>query len=793
MKRLSLFSALIALMTMVSCSSESDKYLAFLYKYMPLPDSQVYSQEWWSANVDKTLEVRDRMDWDIPEREFQHFVLPLRVNNEALDDFRLVYADSLCARVEGMTMSEAALEVNHWCHERATYKPSDARTSSPLATIRSGLGRCGEESVLAVAAMRAVGIPSRQVYTPRWAHTDDNHAWIEVYVDGQWHFMGACEPEPVLDLGWFNAPVSRAMLLHTKVFGDYRGDEDVISRTKVYTEINVIKGYVPSRKNVVKVVDAEGNAVKDATVEFKIYNYAEYYTVASYQTDAQGCASLNTGIGDLMIWASKGERFGMAVAGQTSPSSAQKADDVLETTVVLDHVFGEEFVLDFDIEPPVENPIPSTATEEQTAANAARLAQEDIMRAARPHGNGAVLDAFRAAHADAPEMVEAILASLSAKDMNDVSAAVLEDAFAHAGATFEKYLDCPRIELEFLYPYFDEIGKGLELAGPREAWSWTLDNIAVDDESNPQVLRIPPVFVWRNRVADSHSREIFYVALCRSLGFEARIDEVTGKLQYCIDGQWNDVKTAVNAPQGTLALDYTIDGLKSPEYYTHFTLASLHDGTANLLTFDEEGSLSYSSLFSEPYSLDAGNYMLTTGRRLASGGVLSEAKFFTVDEGNETDLDLIIRSSDSEIAVLGTFDAEKPYLPVGASAEKSILSSTGRGWFIVAVLGTSGDEPSNHALHLFEAAADDINEWGHPVVLLRAGSGAPISIPALDNAIYGFDADGKVAAMLRAGVDADSTRLPVIIVGDSFGRIVYYSQGYNTSLAEDLRSVLPRL
>ena len=56
-------------------------------------------------------------------------------------------------------MEEAAIEINHWCHEQATYRPSDGRTLGPEATIRSGLGRCGEESVLAVAALRAAGIP----------------------------------------------------------------------------------------------------------------------------------------------------------------------------------------------------------------------------------------------------------------------------------------------------------------------------------------------------------------------------------------------------------------------------------------------------------------------------------------------------------------------------------------------------------------------------------------------------------------------------------------------------------
>lgn len=243
----------------ISLTEEEKECLAFLYGAMPLPDMTGYPFRYWVDNVRKTLEVRKNAAWEIPEREFRHFVLPLRVNNEALDNFRTIYADELCARVEGMTLAQAALEINHWCHEMATYAPSDARTLSPTGTIASGLGRCGEESVLAVAALRAAGIPARQVYTPRWAHTDDNHAWVEVYVDGNWHFMGACEPEPVLDLAWFNAPVSRAMLLHTLAFGDYDGPEDVIRRTHSFTEINVIKSYIPTRRTSVRVLDGQGH------------------------------------------------------------------------------------------------------------------------------------------------------------------------------------------------------------------------------------------------------------------------------------------------------------------------------------------------------------------------------------------------------------------------------------------------------------------------------------------------------------------------------------------------------
>ena len=200
--------------------------------------------------------------------------------------------------------------MNHWCHEKANYQPSDARTSSPLATVRTAYGRCGEESTLLVAALRSVGIPARQVYTPRWAHTDDNHAWVEAWADGRWHFLGACEPEPVLDLGWFNAPASRGMLMHTKVFGYYDGSEEVMKTTANYTEINVISNYAACAPLTVTVTDTAGSPVEGATVEFKLYNYAEFYTVSRKTTDVRGRASLSAGLGDMLVTAVCDGRFG---------------------------------------------------------------------------------------------------------------------------------------------------------------------------------------------------------------------------------------------------------------------------------------------------------------------------------------------------------------------------------------------------------------------------------------------------------------------------------------------------
>ena len=137
--------------------------LEFLYAYMPLADVTDYPATYYLEQVRASFRTRKEMKWKVPEREFRHFVLPIRVNNENLDTARVAFYRELKPRVQGLSMAEAILEVNHWCHEKMSYQPSDARTSSPLASVRNALGRCGEESTFCVAALRSVGIPARQV------------------------------------------------------------------------------------------------------------------------------------------------------------------------------------------------------------------------------------------------------------------------------------------------------------------------------------------------------------------------------------------------------------------------------------------------------------------------------------------------------------------------------------------------------------------------------------------------------------------------------------------------------
>jgi hypothetical protein len=150
-----------------------------------------------------------------------HYVLPPRVSQEPLSPWRRYLRAELAPVVAGATtLEEAAVLVNAWCGKNARFEQTQSRDQGPLATLKSGYGRCEELCILYIDACRAVGIPARMAYSPWWAVSDNNHAWCEVYgSDGRWHYTGGCEPAPTLDDAWFGQSVKSAALIVSPTFG----------------------------------------------------------------------------------------------------------------------------------------------------------------------------------------------------------------------------------------------------------------------------------------------------------------------------------------------------------------------------------------------------------------------------------------------------------------------------------------------------------------------------------------------------------------------------------------------
>ena len=821
-------------------TADEQEALKFLYAYMPLADVTDYPTSFFADNVRMSFKARKEMPWgkNVPELLFRHFVVPIRVNNEALDNARSVFYNELKDRIKGMSMMDAIIEVNHWCHEKVTYQPSDARTSAPLATLKTATGRCGEESTFAVAALRAVGIPARQVYTPRWAHTDDNHAWVEAWADGKWYFLGACEPEPVLNLGWFNAPASRAMLMHTRAFGDYNGPEEVMLRTSNFTEINLTSNYAPVAPIDFYVKDSEGKPVENARVEFKIYNYAEFFTAVTKYTDANGHTSLSAGIGDLVVWASKDGKYTYQKVSfgkdketiLTLPGGAPTSSiGALETSAPPKCTY-------LDIVPPKEDPQLPYVSDEMHKENQRRFALEDSIRKAytatfptmeeakrinergaeyifKSRGNKQTIVDFIKRHSDNEDRVMGILATLSDKDLRDITTEILEDSY---NATTDQL--SPRVEDELItIPFKQYFEKAFSKkaadafrADPMKLVEWIKKNIRLNPDKKALRIAQTPVGVMKSKITDERSRDIFFVDVARSLGIEAQKDAVTGKIQYKKNGEWQDVKfdntaekTSTAAALGTIVLAYEPTKLlDNPKYYSHFTISRIENGTAQLLNFDEGqadmgNGTTWSNTFKNGYKLDAGTYMLTTGTRLANGSVLASNRIFEIKKGQTTTLPLEIRQNTNEVSVIGSFNSES--LVTKDGKEVSLLSQTGRGYYVVGILGV-GQEPTNHALHDIEKMKEAFEAWGRPVVLLFESEADAAKFnhdefPGLPSTVqFALDKDGSVRKQIAREMKLmNEKQMPMFIIADTFNRVVFVSQGYTIGLGEQMQGVFKKL
>lgn len=637
MKKMRMFAVLLyAAMSVPSVAQSETECLTFLYQNMPMPDSVDYPKAYWRQQVRMALKARTQMPWgkSVPRWEFENFVLPVRVNDESLDNARTVIYNELAPRLKDLSMEQAALEVNHWCHEKVSYRPSDSRTSAPLATMRNSIGRCGEESTFVVSALRAVGIPARQVYCPRWAHTDDNHAWVEVWVDGRWRFMGACEPETVLDKGWFNWAASRAMLVRTY---DYAGHEIATTAT-----------YAPTKTLRIRVVDEKGEPIPDATVDFRLYNYSEFYPLRTVKSDADGYASFTTGYGDLLVWVSTLDAYGV-----------QKADAyTTEITLTPYHKVGSTWTTEYDWHVPISTiEEPDRSINDTLSENGKRLQAEDKIRMDYQqetfyHGDNELLRKARSNWRVLSQFIkekrpqaDLVLQGLSEKDLRDVTLDVLHDACLMSNDALQS--GGIRVSTEFLRPYVAYLQRQLPKMTARQWIDWVERNIQVDNSKNPKHLCLSVVGVYAIRRCDARSREIFTVAGARALGLQAKLDPL-GKARVADGTQWIGLKDPTVAkaqqPQGVLKLKVAPDIM----YYHGYTISRMVDGRPQSLDYADDDP-TVTEKFRQGLQLPVGDYLLTTGTRLKGGDVLTRSVMFTLKADQTTEIPVYFRSSERSV------------------------------------------------------------------------------------------------------------------------------------------------
>jgi hypothetical protein len=810
------------------CTDEEVLCLKFLYSNMPISDLTNYDGNLFLRHVRHCLKVKGIAPWEknIDTEAFINFVLPLRVNNENLEFYGETMFSEIYPRIKNLDMYHAALEVNYWCYEKAIYTTSDMRTVAPLAMLRNTLGRCGEESTFTVAAFRSIGIPARQCYTPRWSHSDDNHAWVEVQINGEWHFLGACEPEPVLDKGWFEFPASRCMLTHSRVFSKLINADNILSKTPKITEINSLSTYAKTRRITVYVHEGE-KPVSEAIVRFEIVNYAELFPLATLKTGDDGLVSFLTGYGELFIHVLKDGRF---CYGKIDVRETERVN--IDFTNASESIIGN---MEFDIVPPsglelIEHNIsPELEAEHiKKVQNAEAVRKEyqktfynenTVKAATEKYGEYApsIADALVNAKGNYREIETfldnnegedirwkaAMLGTLNKKDFGDVTAEILlahlksaleyKDCFDEG--IFVNYILCPRVYYEMITPYRqgikDMLGEELLIMfrnEPDKVGQYVKNTIEKNDNLDYNVLFASPDKLLKISKGSTQSQKLLMVSICRTAGIPARLNPTDITVEYYKAGAWYmmEGKPTERARNSSLVLKAAQEDVEF-KYSNTYSVAMLLEGAYHTLHIKDDVWKDHSVKF----MVAPGNYRVLTSNRQENGTVLANVYHVELKAGESAEIEIGLRKPEitREQGTLGKL--EDFSLSTEAGEQTTLAEELREGTNVIAWLEV-GKEPTEHLLNEILEHTNEYNEASCEVVFIISNASklhndtlrkVQEEVPSVKVLI---DNDNSLNNKLYKDINTNDRRMPLAVVGDKELNIYYISTGYNIGSAAAL-------
>lgn len=765
--------------------------LGYLRGALPTADRIELSDEDLLRTVRHALRVREAAPWgaSIPEWIFRAFVLFPRVNDERPAFYQEYIHGELASRLAGLNMTEAVLEVNRWTCERATYQSTDDRTADALTVLRRTFGRCGEESTLLVSALRSVGIPARQVYAPRWSHCDDNHAWVEAWVDGEWRYLGACEPEPVLDSGWFTAAASKTMLVHTRAYGVRPEDERVENRIGNAYIINRTEAYAQCRILTVKVTE-NGAPKAGATVRFEIANMAELYPINEQITDANGEAALLTGLGSMNLHVHDGARY-------------LRCDVNVKDCACVELDFAQAAELEqpsafFQISPKESRIQPSVFSEEVVRAHEKTLARCEQLRAERiasfpkgdvhgerAFGNHGEVEAFLADGRFVEDDKRALLNTLTYKDFGDITAATLADALAGALPFKADYPEevwregvlRPRVWNEPLSPSRAALKAAFPAKNAAQLWNALCDEIDIC-EMTPVTLTPDLRAVAAKKKASAAVLDVLFVAAARANGIAARLNPGTMEKEIWEDG-W---RALLPAKQADAKLTITERSGREWIYGVHYTVGVKEGGAFRTLSMN--GTVLKGRL---ELPVFAGEYRVIACVRQIDGSYDGAVFPVKIDSGAEAVVEIEMpkdRTSEKLVrCALPKLKAGEGRLPVDG------VSS------LIAVI-EPGQEPTEHFLNELLDAREAIAARGvrTELVIDREDKADNAKLQQVLREIGGaklsVGADAETLLEWRRLLNAGELRLPLALATDEEGHGLHAFINYNVGSVLSLLQVI---
>jgi hypothetical protein len=311
--------------------------------------------------------------------------------------------------------------------------------------------------------------------------------------------------------------------------------------------------------------------------------------------------------------------------------------------------------------------------------------------------------------------------------------------------------------------------------------SYLEQNIRIENDENYYGTPLTPVGVHELKVSDSRSREICFIAICRSLGIPSRFEPGRNIPQYWSDNKWIDLyfsdRPESDSEKGFIKLR-TLQRDPEPQYYTNFTLARFENGRYNTLEYDFNKKVSE---FAE-LELPEGSYMLVTGYRPDDKMILSDISFFELASHEHKNIDVNLRSMDRSRKELGTANL----VPIMNSCRAGNSVQDNKGRSSVIIWFEPDQEPSRHIFNDLPAFKKEFDEWGGNFLFLSEKKAEAETRQLPGHSYFSDDPGLKLLKQSVKITDPFEIRLPLVIVVDSNGKITFMSSGYRIGIGEQI-------
>ena len=640
-------------------TGDEKEWVEWLLRDMPTIDLITLDADSFLLDLKALHTNLDSLPWGktIPQEIFQRYVLPYRVSQEPLEYFRLHYRRELYGRVRDCPdVKSAALSINEWAYEQMKYEPTSRWDQSAEVTIKRGIGRCEEMSILFMKACRAVGIPVRMVSTPYWPFTNSNHAWVEVRTEDKWHFLGGAEMTP-LDGAWFRESVRRTAIVKGIAWGEFLPkDEIVYYKGNGYTVLNLTPNYGDTTGLSVTVRNSNGAPVESANIWVSVFNYSSIRRVAHKYTDDSGKAHIVVGKCDLFVSCGKDSLWDYEMVRLTDTNSTTRVLFTLKRTTIPDTSFwlrvkGKETVPRDTTYKPLESSYaihdlrqaqltavdPEVLEELPDSSFETRL----LKNLNRSRGNRETLLKFWRGYEENRDLLLSLWDVMHTKDLIASDSSLMQeiidasikrrrcfDYYGFPDSLFFEYVANPRIlweEFGVDYPVLEEIF--IELVGrpQKEVADGVVRYIRtkIDTLSDKNYFggTMNPYQTLAAGTGSSIERLLLFVGAMRAVGIPARIGWDHKGAEY-YDNDWVSVTLDTSEEEKTrevvIAAKFTQNGKRRTDvrYYYDFSMCRLEDGVFEDLTppMDTSQGIVF-------FTVSPGEYCFVTGWRGSRGNV----------------------------------------------------------------------------------------------------------------------------------------------------------------------------